>query len=234
LNAEAEIKLLELTKARRRTTTRELADELHVQVDKLSKKIRELSEKKMISSSRGIVEMSTEQRMMLTEQLIHEGRDPQQISRLLEWQEFEEFAAESLEQNGFRKVKHLVFKSRIGRREIDLLAWNDTFLLAIDCKHWLRGLSPSRAREVALAQTERAEFLAERLDILKRHRITNVEKRSLIPVILCLGSPPETIVEGIPIVTVSKLISFLYGISPIDERIRRIPVRPQSGQSILM
>jgi Holliday junction resolvase-like predicted endonuclease len=187
----------------------------------------------MISSSRGIVEMSTAQRVLLTEQLIHKGRDPQQISRLLGWQEFEEFAAQSLEQNDFRNVKHLVFKSKLGRREIDLLAWNDTFLLAIDCKHWLRGLSPSRAREVALAQTARVEALAERLDILKKHVISSVEKRKLLPVVLCLGSPREAIVEGVPIVAVSKLISFLYGLSPIDERLRWVPVRPQSGQSIL-
>jgi DNA-binding transcriptional regulator YhcF (GntR family) len=234
LNAEIEIKLLELTKDGRMTSTQELANHLHIEVDKLSNKIRELSRNKAIFSSRGIVEMSAEQRIMLSERLIHEGRDPQQISRLLQWQEFEEFASHSLEQNDFRKVKHVVFKSRIGRREIDLLAWNDTFLLAIDCKHWLRGLSPSRAREVAIAQTERAQVLAERLELLKKHIPINVEKRRLLPVILCLGCPREAIVEGVPIVAVSKLISFLYGLSPIDERLKWVPVRPQSGQSILL
>lgn len=233
MRTDPEIKLLELTREKRRITIEELAEQLHTQADKLAGKIEKLAVRKLISSYQGSVEMDTAQRMRLAEQLIHDGWDPQKVTRFLEWQEFEEFAAESLEQNGFRTVKHLVFKSRVGRREIDLLAWNDSFLLAIDCKHWLRGLSPSRARQVAQAQAERAEALAERFDVLKRHGVSNAERRYLMPVIFCLGNPREGIVDGVPVVAVSKLISFLYGVSPVDERLRRIPVKPQTGQSLL-
>jgi Holliday junction resolvase-like predicted endonuclease len=233
LPTDPEIKLLELTRTRRRIRLEELAEQLHTKVEKLDDKMRDLVERRLISSDKGLVEMDAGQRMRLAERLIHDGCDPQKVSRFLEWQEFEEFAAESLEQNGFRTVKHLVFKGKVGRREIDLLAWNDTFLLAIDCKHWLRGLSPSRARKVAEAQAERADALAERSDILKKHDVSNVEKRLVMPVIFCLSDPRERMVDGIPIVAVSKLISFLYGVSPVDERLRMIPVRTPLGQSLL-
>ena len=212
----------------------QLAEQLHTQPFKLVRKIEDLAERKLVSCSRGFLQMDTAQRMMLATELIHAGRDPQKVSHFLEWQEFERFAAETLEQNGFRTIRHLLFKSQIGRREIDLLAWNDSFLLAIDCKHWLRGLSPLLSRRVAHAQSERAEALAGRPEILRQHGVDKAENRFLMPVILCLGQPRVGIVDGIPVVPISKLISFLYGMSPIDEGLMRIPVKPQKGQSLLV
>jgi Holliday junction resolvase-like predicted endonuclease len=234
LQTTPEIKLLELTRNKNRITLDELAKHLHTHADMLTEKIERLAEGKLVNSHEGLVEMDALQRMRLAEQLVHEGHDPQKISRTLDWREFEEFAAESLERNGFQTAMHVVFKSRIGRREIDLLAWNDSILLAIDCKHWMRGLSHSRARMVAQAQIERAEALAERCDLLKKRGVSNPENRALMPTILCLSEPREGIVDGVPIVAVSKLISFLYGVSPVDENLKSVPVSPQTEQSTLM
>jgi Holliday junction resolvase-like predicted endonuclease len=234
LQTDPEIKILELTRNKNRITLDELAQHLHTHAAMLAERIEELAERKLITSREGLVEMDTAQRMRLAERLVHEGHDPQKVSRTLDWKEFEEFAEDSLARNGFRTAKHVVFKSRIGRREIDLLAWNDSLLLVIDCKHWLRGLSHSRARQVAQAQVERAEALAERYDLLKRRGVSNPENRFLMPTILCLSEPREGIVDGVPIVVISKLISFLYGVSPIDGNLRSIPVNPQTGQSTLM
>ena len=200
----------------------------------LAEKMEKLAEGKLVNSHEGLVEMDTSQRMRLAERLVHQGYDPQKVSRTLDWKEFEEFAAESLEQNGFRTTRHVVFKSRIGRREIDLLAWNDSLILVIDCKHWQRGLSHSRARQVTQAQVERTEALAERSDLLKGRGVRYPENRFLMPTILCLSEPREGIVDRVPIVAVSKLISFLYGVSPVDESLKRIPVNPQTGQSTLI
>jgi Holliday junction resolvase-like predicted endonuclease len=178
--------------------------------------------------------VDTSQRMRLAERLIHEGRDPQKVSRFLRWQEFEEFGEQTLRQRGFRTVKHVVFKGRAGKREIDLLAWNDTLLLAIDCKHWVRGISPSQARNVAQAQIERAEALAKRFDLLNKFGVSRVESRYIVPVLLCFGRPRQRIADGVPVVGVSELISFLYGISPIDETLRRIPIKRRSAQLLLL
>ena len=234
MHAYLVIKLLELTKTGRRISVEELAERTHIRdVDLVRKEIEELSQDGFVASSQGIVELDSEHRMMIAERLIGNGYDPQRISRLLEWREFEDFAASFLVRNGFGILKHFVFKTRGGRREIDLIAWNDTFLLAIDCKHWLRGLSPSQSRRIVRVQSERASALAERPDLLKRRGVDNVEKRWIMPAIFCLVDTREPIIDGVPVVAVSKLISFLYGVSPVDEKVRMIPVKVQINQSTL-
>ncbi len=232
--APPELKILELTKTRRRIELEELVEQLHTKREGLVESLERLAQARLVSFDHQYLEIDSAQRLMLAVRLVHAGHDPRKVSRFLEWQEFEKFAAESLEENGFRTVKHLVFKSKVGRREIDLLAWNDSFLMAIDCKHWLRDLSPSICLEVVRAQCERAEALAGRIEILKKCRVNGPEGRFLMPVILCMAQPREDIVDGVPVVAVSKLISFLYGVSPIDETLRRIPVRPQMQQSSLV
>lgn len=234
MRTDLETKLLDLSRTGSPLRIEELKDELQVQRDDLIARINELVHLGIVSAHDGMVEVDSKQRMRLAEQLIRNGRDPSKISRFLKWQEFEDFASDSLRQNGFRSVKHLVFKSRNGRREIDLLAWNDNLLLAIDCKHWSHGLSPSRVRNAAEAQTERATALAARLDILGKYGVTRAEKRSIMPVIVSLCDPRERIVGGVPVVAVSKLMSFLYGVSPVDGELRMIPVESWRGQSVLI
>ena len=212
----------------------ELTERTHIHdVDLVRKEIEELSQDGFVASSEGIIELDSGHRMMIAERLVRNGYDSQRISRLLEWQEFEDFAAISLENNGFGIVKHLVFKTRNGRREIDLIAWNDSFLLAVDCKHWLRGPSPSQSRKIVQAQAGRAEALAERPDLLKRLGVDNAEERKIMPAIFCLAEAREPIIDGVPVVAVSKLISFLYGVSPVDEKVRMISVKAQINQSTL-
>jgi hypothetical protein len=232
VHTEPEIKLLELTKCGRRLTLHELADALHTVKPNIESKVQALSQQGYVTFSGGTVEAERGQRVLLAERLIQTGHDPNHIARLLDWQEFENFAEESLKRNGFQAVRHFVFKSRRGRREIDLLAWSDNFVLSVDCKHWLRGLSPSRARATAIAQIGRTIALSERPDLLMRKGFANPVKRKILPVIISLSDAREKIVEGVPVVAVSKLLSFLYGISPVDERFRMIPVKAPAEQPL--
>ncbi len=224
------IKLLELTRRGRRFTLEELARELRSEPASLIKKLESLRGEGLLSFSQVNLELDTRQRIMLAEQLIHSGRDPQRVARFLGWQEFENFAVGAFEQNGFRTTKHLVFKSRVGRREIDILAWNDTFLLAVDCKHWLRGLSRAHIIKAVKAQVERTVALAEKPEILYRLGVKHPERRGITPVVFALGEPRQRIVDGVPVVSVSKLVSFIYGISPVDERFRSVHVRDLGAQ----
>jgi len=234
VRTELEIKLLELTKRGRRLAIGELADALHTDARNIESKVQALSRQGFVASSGGLIEAETGQRMKLAELLIQTGHDPHHIARHLEWQEFEDFAEKSLRRNGFQTVKHLVFKTRKGRREIDLLAWNDNFVLAIDCKHWRRGISPSSARAAAAAQIERVVALSGRPDILTKNGLENRINRKILPVIFALCDSRERIVEGVPVVAVRKLVSFLYGLSPVDSTLRMIPVKPQPEQMLLL
>ena len=177
-----------------------------------------------VTFSDGVLTTTCGQRVMLAESLIHSGVDPKRVSRLLRWQEFEDFAQHILSENGFLTHKHLVFKSGLGRREIDVLAWNDTFLLAVDCKHWLRGLSTGRMKAAARAQVERSTALARRPELLHKLKVQHPYGRSIIPVILALEDPRDQLIDGVPIVSVSKLLSFIYGVSPIDTRVKRVGI----------
>jgi len=186
----------------------------------------------MASIRDGFLIMNPTQRMILAERLIHEGRDPLRVSRVLEWQEFESFANDSLIENGFRTVKHFIFKAGVGRREIDILAWNDNFMLATDCKHWLRGISGRRMELAAQAQSQRVRALAKRPELLARVKVGHLVSRWIMPVILTLGNAPKRSFEGVPIVPVSKLMNFLYGLSPVGSSFLRIPV--ENSQSLLL
>jgi hypothetical protein len=225
LPTDLQIKLLELTRHRKRLDLDELSHETHMAPAMLIASVENLWGGGCISDGTDGLAVNSKQRISIAEKLIHEGRDPEKIARCLEWQEFENFASNSLEENGFRTAKHFVFKTRAGRREVDILAWNDNFLFAVDCKHWAKGLQPSRLRTAVLAQMERTAALAQRPDLLRRIGLPNPEQRSIMPALFTLGEPRLRSIDGVPIVAVSKLVSFLYGISPVDENFLRIPVK---------
>ena len=229
MSDDVQLKLLELTGNSPLLRTEDLQS-FHTPL--LNARLTTLIEDGLLTASNGVLRMDARQRLLLAERLIHAGTDPKKVSRFLKWQEFEEFTEHLLRENGFSTRKHYVFKSQVGRREIDILAWNDAFLLAIDCKHWLRGLAAGRLKEVVQAQVERTEQLAQKPELLDRLRIDHVTGRSILPVVLALGELHEHLVEHVPVVSVSKLLSFLYGVSPIDDGLRR--VRILSSQSRLM
>lgn len=225
MRPDLEFKLLELTRDRGTLTLEELARELHTEPANLIERLEGLSGDGFLSLAQSELELATRQRVLLADHLIRGGRDPHKVTRLLKWQEFEDFAIHALKETGFQTRRHLIFKTRAGRREIDVLAWSEMFLFAIDCKHWARGLYASRVRLAVQAQVERTEALAERPELLSRLGVTRPERRFITPVLLALGEPRDRVVDGVPVVSVSKLMSFLYGLSPIDANFRSVRVK---------
>lgn len=143
MRPDLEFKLLELTRHRQTLGLEQLAHELRTEPAKMIERLEGLSSDGLLSLAHSELELAARQRVLLADRLIRGGRDPAMVTRLLEWQEFEEFAIHALKENGFETRRHLIFKTRAGRREIDVLAWSEMFLFAIDCKHWVRGLYPS-------------------------------------------------------------------------------------------
>jgi hypothetical protein len=210
-----------------------LAGELQAAPATLISQAETLRSKRLANYHHGRFDLDTRQRVLLAEELIRAGRDPEKVSRFLVWQEFEDFAVLVFADNGFGVVKRLVFKTRSGRREIDLLAWNDTFLFAVDCKHWLRGLSTSRMSTAVRAQVERSKALAEKPELLVKLGVTHPDRRRIVPMIFTLGDPRQTFVEKVPVVSVLKLVSFLYGVSPVDESFQSFPVNVLGTASLI-
>ena len=225
------IKLLELTKQKMRISVEDVRRKTGN--ENLDAELRSLNERGFVNLNHAFLELGSHQRVMLAEDLVRTGRDVQQVSRLLAWQEFEEFVETALDQSGFRSVRHVVFKSKVGRREIDVLAWSDLWILAVDCKHWSGALVHSRMKSAAEAQVERTRALAERPEIMQRHGVPRIDL-PLLPVILTLGEPRDKIISGVPIVAVAKFSSFLQEASPYTDGIFTVQVQTQSKQSSLL
>jgi hypothetical protein len=197
-------------------------------------KLENLHEKRRLTLSNWAIEQSPLQRILLAEDLVISGCDPQKVARILGWQEFEKFVEIAFEESGFRALKHLIIKlGRRKRREIDVLAWNQSLTLAIDCKHWIKGgMSKSRLRRAAEAQAKRVAALARRPEILSSFGLDDLEKRSILPVLLVLRENEMCESDGVPIVPISKLTDFLSELTPFETGFRLIPVR-SDGQTRL-
>jgi hypothetical protein len=230
---EIKTKLLQLTRTKTRIPMEELHKELPLPRERLHIFLTELSDGGILHFNDGLIEQDSIQRLTLAEELIRKGRDPELVSRLLLWQEFEEFIETALDRNEYCARKHIVFKSSLGKREIDILAWNNLWILVIDCKHWSRNLSHARLRAAAEAQAERARALAHRPDILMKRGVRRLDV-PLIPVIISLSETRKHVIEGIPIVTVSRFASFLHEASPYDPSFKTFTVMQEPTQRSIL
>jgi hypothetical protein len=204
-------KLLQMTKGRMRISLEEIQKELGT--ESLEEQVESLKQEGLVTANHEFLEVTSRQRVMLAESLVRAGQDAQQVSRLLAWREFEEFVEAALDQSGFRSARHVMFKGTVGRREIDVLAWNDVWILVVDCKHWSGALAPSRMKGAAEAQVERVRALAERPEIMRRLGIPRIDL-PLTPLLLTLGEPRDRLIGGVPIVGLSSFSSFLQEASP--------------------
>ncbi|MGA2784117.1 MAG: restriction endonuclease [Candidatus Bathyarchaeia archaeon] len=226
------IKLLKLTRTRRRISIAKLQKELPLTEEELHAFLTQLREKGLLSFSADVVEQNSTQRLTLAEELIRNGRDSHLVSQQLLWQEFEDFIEAALYKNGYSAARHIVFNTHLGRREIDVLAWNDVWILAVDCKHWSRNLTHARMRNAAKAQAQRADALAAKPHILQRQGIRRLDA-PLVPLILSLGETRENIIDGIPIVAISEFASFLHEASPYDSSFKTFTVKHEPTQRTL-
>jgi len=123
-------------------------------------------------------------------------KDLEDIAKGLDWRSFEELVFNLLSSFGFQVKKNLVIKKP--RREIDLIAEKEKYLLAVDCKSWKRRIYSSRFYKVVEAQIDRSKILSK---IYKN--------KEVYPVILSIYEIELKIIKGVPIVPISKLKGFL-------------------------
>ena len=60
--------------------------------------------------------------------------DVEELAKGLDWRSFERLTAMMFESLGYSTLTNL----RIRRKELDVVAYNDTYAFAADCKHWKR------------------------------------------------------------------------------------------------
>ncbi len=121
----------------------------------------------------------------------------EEVSRLLSWQDFERLAGAILRASGY-DVRHNVVLTK-PRVQIDLVAHGPSAVLCVDCKHYRREQGPSSLDKVALAQLRRSALLRKKAGDMK----------PIASVILSVSDPEGRFVNGVAVVPVRTLRSFL-------------------------
>jgi hypothetical protein len=163
-------------------------------------------------------------RMKLSLLALQKGCDIENISRSLSWKDFEALTSEILELNGYSTKTNVHF-SKPRRMQIDVIGANNNLAIVADCKHWKR-YSLSSISSYAEKQIRRTKILCR-----ARKRI-GYNISHAIPIILTLYSMDIKLIDGVPIVPISKFKSFIEDVSLYLSDIRVISAKVSRRQKL--
>lgn len=176
----------------------------------LSRLLRRLQDDGLVYLHGGFVEIGVLQRLRLAVYALQLGADYERVSDLLGWREFEETTAAIFEAEGYIARTNLRFGQSGQRWEIDVVACRKPLAVCVDCKHWRRGLYPSRLKKVADEQARRTLAFSRSLPSpAVRVDCASWNEVKFIPVVLSLTSPSLKFHNRIPLVAVLQLRDFL-------------------------
>jgi hypothetical protein len=160
-------------------------------------------------------------RVALAMHAISLGAEPERVVNLLSWKDFEGLVAGILGENDYRCVESFRRRgtSTIQGMEIDVIGVRGQRMVAVDAKMWgVRAGKSSALRSAAERQRERTarlcseiECLAEKFGGLPRGTYT------LMPILVTWLVEEVILNEGVPIVPVFKLNSFILEISNYED-----------------
>lgn len=172
--------------------------------------IRFLARSEIGTIGSSVITFSPLDKMRATFLAIQMGTDVEDLSKILNWKDFEILATNILDASGYVAYHSLRLKKP--RAEIDVVGIKDSIALLIDCKHWKRS-SSSQLQRFALMQVKRTEaFVRANTDKIK----------FAIPAILTLHLESITFADDVPIIPIIKFRSFLNEMSGYLNEIRKI------------
>ncbi|MGD2066414.1 MAG: restriction endonuclease [Candidatus Bathyarchaeota archaeon] len=187
-----------------------VAMDANVPVQVANNVLRKLREIGSIEYENELIELTSNQRVKLAIHAINHGTDIERVCKVLEWKEFENFAAAAFEENNFAVKRRFRFKASGRRWEIDVVAYSEPIIVCVDCKRWRRGWGNSAIKRVTAAQAQRTEALAGNLQSIQREiGLGDWKDATLFPVILSLFPGPVKFYSGVPVVPILQLQNFL-------------------------
>ncbi len=126
---------------------------------------------------------------------IKNGVPIEEVSRYIDWKDFEGLVAEILDSKHFDVLRN--FRLTKPTMEIDVVGVRLGIALIIDCKHWKR-LSHSALETIVVKQVERV-----------KHYISNAKDVIAAPVIVTLNQEETSFISNVPIVPILQLSSFI-------------------------
>jgi Holliday junction resolvase-like predicted endonuclease len=197
-----------------------LSEETQMPVKVIEQDLLSLARNDLITGIKGQeIELSEENRLNLAVFSLEEGADIEKVCRVLGWDEFEDLVARVLEQNNYRTQKHFRFKGLKRRYEIDVIGLNEPIVLSVECKRWNRSGRAAMV-DVVRMQVERtvslARYLPEPRDRLGVARWREVK---FIPLVLILSNTSFKISDGVPIIPIFHLNSFLNEMQAYNDKL---------------
>lgn len=217
--------LLESTLGRARVPVTDLCESIHQSADLIQRNIEACEKLGLLRRIGDWIEVDSEQRLILAIEALKANADVGRVCRVLDWREFEELTSKALEANCFSVTKHLMFKHSGRRYEIDVVGSKEPLLMCADCKHWRSGLGRRRIQTAARKQFERMRYLAEEMPRqASRIGIAAWNRAVILPTVITLSDAIRGLHDGIPIVPILRLGSFLKELNPLDRELATIVV----------
>jgi len=126
---------------------------------------------------------------------IKNGVPIEEVSRYIDWKDFEGLVAEILDSKHFDVLRN--FRMTKPTMEIDVVGVRLGVALLIDCKHWKK-LSNSALETIVVKQIERV-----------KHYVSNAKGVIAVPVIVTLNQEETSFISRVPIVPILQLSSFI-------------------------
>jgi Holliday junction resolvase-like predicted endonuclease len=150
------------------------------------------------------------QRVGLAVRAVELGADHERVSGFLDWKEFESIAAVALEKHGYTVRTNLRFKQGGRRWEMDIVGCRRPIVVCVDCKHWRRGLYPSKLRGAVEEQVRRTLAFSEFLpNPAVRIECASWKEARFVPVVLSLMPASFKFHNETPVVPILQLQDFL-------------------------
>ncbi len=125
---------------------------------------------------------------------IRMGAAVDEVSRSLDWKDFESLAAEILDASEFETTRNLILTKP--RMQIDVIGVKSDVAMLIDCKHWKRASQSSLEKAVKMQIERTKRFL----------KTENV--KAAIPAIVTLYQEKVRFIDKVPIIPIFQLSSF--------------------------
>lgn len=134
----------------------------------------------------------------------------EEITKDLDWKDFEGLVSEVFSENGFRTYRNFRFSSKKRRYEVDVVALERPRIVIVDCKHWGIRLGKVAALKVAAsAHLARAIEFGNKLQEFVCADDGEWRAAKVIPILVTLYQERIVENEGVLVVPVFKLNSFV-------------------------
>jgi len=213
IERKAMISLLKLTRDNV-TSSSILAKESRISASVIRNLMTKFHEDGLICLQGNLINVSAIQRIKIVIKSLTFNQDFENVSRELNWSEFENIVAMVFEENDYSVLKRLRFKSQGRRWEIDVYAHKRPHIILVECKHWQRGFTSSTIKKTIIDHLTKIQAFIKVLPDMKKHiKIINWHQATLLPIVVSLTKGPFDFYEGVPFVSVHKLPSFISDLS---------------------